>query len=297
MNDYLLFMDVSGDLDPQFAIDHDIHLVPMQFIIGGEPKTYDYNDTDADFKDFYKAVKDEVSIKTTQVTPYAYEEIFGPYLAEGHSVLFLCLSSGLSSTVNSARQAALNLKEQYPDVDLVVIDSLNATAGMGLLAEQMAYNRENGMSIQENYERINYLRGCMRINTYVDNLTALKNGGRVSAATAFFGGMLDIKPLICINKEGGLDVWGKNRGVNKSIKVLMDYYREHHSDDPDSVVYLCDADEQKNTDEIERQILEINPNAIIKRRYLSPIIGAHLGHGAIAIGYWEKPAEEAPAAE
>ncbi len=293
MSDYLLFMDVSGDLDHQFAIDHDIHLVPMQFIINGEAKTYNYSDSEIDLVDFYRLIKEEVSVKTTQVTPFAYKEIFSPYLAQGYSILFLCLSSGLSSTVNSAQEAALELKEEYPDVEVRVIDSLNATAGMGLLAEQMAYNKENGMTLEENYNSINHLRHCMRINCYVDNLTALKNGGRVSAATAFFGGMLDIKPLICINKPGGLDVWGKNRGVKKSIKALVDYYAEHHNDDPDSVVYVCDADEHENSEKVIQEILAINPNAIIKRTFISPIIGAHLGKGSVLIGYWEKTEDAA----
>ena len=292
MSDYLLFMDVSGDLDPQFAIEHDIHLVPMQFIINGEAKTYNYTDSEIDLVDFYKFVKEEVQIKTTQVTPYIYKEIFGPYLAQGYSILFLCLSSGLSSTVNSAQEAAMELKEEYPGVELKVIDSLNATAGMGILAEQMAYNKEKGLSLDENYESIQHLRHCTCVNAYVDNLTALKNGGRISSATAFFGGMLDIKPLICINKAGGLDVWGKNRGVHKSMDALINYYKEHHCDDPDSIVYVCDADENKNSDELARRILEVNPNAVIKRRMLSPIIGAHLGHGSLVLGYWQKDTGE-----
>ncbi len=289
MNDYVLFVDVACDLTIDYIREHDIHLIPMTFDVKGETKTYNYGESDFTIQEFYNWVDNNVPILTTLVTPFAYEEFFRPFLEQGHSILFLCMSSGCSSTVNSAYQAARELKEEFPDLDVKVVDSLAVSGGISILAEKMVENKESGMSLEDNYMNIKELTSRSYSYAHVDSLETFKNTGRISATSAFFGGIIGIKPLVCLDEKGTVLALEQNHGVKKSLNSMVNHYVEDHSDEPNSTVYICDGCQKKIADELERRIREVNPNAVIKRTDLSPIIGGHTGPGTVLMGYWLKP--------
>ncbi len=287
MKEYKLFMDVSGDVDHEIADKANVQLVPMDFIIGSSTYTYTDRDDGINLLDFYKYVKDRVHISTTQITPAYYEEFFDSTLKQGYSVLYLCLSSGLSSTYESACKAAKSLKEKYPDVDFVPIDSLQATVGMGLLCERMIENKANGMTIEQNRDDVLALRTHITTTGVVDDLEALQRGGRISKTVAVIGGLLNFKPVILVNPDGTLSMSTTTHGIKKSLKYMTDLYDETH--DPNSnVLYIMHADEDKNSLSLVEMIKEKYPNVQIRRRLLSPIIGAHLGVGLVGMGFIKK---------
>ncbi len=287
MKDYKLFMDVSGDIDGEFATENDIKFVPMDFIIDGEVQQYTADENGLDLKTFYDNIKSKKVIKTTQINPTFYEEFFRQYLASGQSVLYLCLSSGLSSTFNSAVIASENLKKEFPNAVFLPVDTLLATAPMGLLAERMVANKKSGMTIEENANDLNDIKHQISGYVMVDDLDTLKRGGRISSAVAFFGSVLGIKPIVELS-EGTLSMMDKQKGVKRAIAKMSEIFRARHDFTISNTVYIVDAFEDENAIMLEQLVKEIDPSSLIKRVKLSPIIGAHLGSGAVAMTYFGK---------
>ena len=197
----------------------------------------------------------------------------------------LCLSSGLSSSYNSATIAVEELKEKYPDVDIIVVDSLRATGIEGLIAERMIENKEKGLSIQENCADLLEFRTKTFACAYVDDLDALKRGGRISKTVAFVGGLLGIKPLIQFLPNGTLDMWGKQRGYKLSIQNMIQYYLDRADVDNAHTVYITHANDINYANELAQKIKDVSPLAEIKIRILSPIIGVHLGPSAMVLAF------------
>lgn len=278
-------MDVAGDVMDNFVEEGKVELVPMEFVINGVAQYYTGKADGIDVIDFYKSVKSRADIKTTQITPAVYEEYFDKYLAKGYSALYLCLSSGLSSTFQSACVASKNLKEKYPDVELLAIDTLRATACTGILCEKMIANKEAGMSLRDNYYDLEVFKYKLDACCYVDDLDSLVRGGRLGRGTAIIGKMLDIKPLITFTPDGKLRNWGKQRGIKLTIKKLVEFYSQYADLNDKNPLYICHADEETNARELANKVKEANPDCEIRIRLLSPIIGAHLGPGALVLGF------------
>ena len=203
--------------------------------------------------------------------------------------MYLSLSSGLSGTFQSSNLAARDLMEEYEGVSIISVDSLAATAGMGLLAEAAVYNREKGMSIEENADWLN--ENKLRINHWfmVEDLMYLKRGGRVSATTALVGTTLNIKPILTIDREGKLPNIDKKRGVKAALNRLFELYQSSAKESEqefENTIYLIHADDSGKVDITEKLIKDVNPNAQIKKMMLSPIIGAHVGPGMTAVVHW-----------
>ncbi|MDE6550895.1 MAG: DegV family protein [Clostridia bacterium] len=288
MQDYLIFTDASADLDVEFAKAHDIGFIPMQYEIGDEVRVFNGDEPDDVVKVFYDGLRSGKGAKTTQITPFIYEELFSPYLEQGHTVIYLSLSSGLSSTYESSRTAADNLNSKYSGVKLLPIDSLGATGMMGIMAERLAFNREAGMSAEDNVADIIKFRAKLHGECFVDDLMHLKRGGRIGAATAVIGTLLNIKPLICLTGEGKLVNFDKVGSERLAVKSMRQTYEETADIDSNAAVYICDADNAKMADLLESAILKVNENAVIRRKALSPIIGTHLGPESVAIFYLRK---------
>ena len=287
MKDYLLFTDVSADIDEKYVQDGKIKLVPMEFFINNEVQVYTADKDGLDLVEFYDEIKKKTVVKTSQITPNKYEEYFRPYLEQGYSCLYLGISKGLSAAYQSSLIAVQNLKEEFPDVDLVSVDTDCVTSLLGMLSERMIENKEKGMSLQENAEDLVNAKSMIKGFTFVDDLQALKRGGRISAATAFIGAMLNIKPVIEMS-GGTLHMIGKQKGIKKTISYLAELFKKHYNPEISNTVYICDACEKEVAAELEKVIKEIEPDCEIKKTFLTPIVGAHLGSGAIIISFWGK---------
>ena len=285
MEDYLLFMDVSGDIDEKYIEEKKVQLVPMEFFINNDVEVYTGDKTGMDLVKFYDEIKNKTIVKTSQITPNKYEEFFRPYLEKGYSCLYLGISKGLSAGFQSSLVASRNLKEEFPDVDFISIDTDCVTALLGLLAERMIENKEKGMTLKENVDDLNEMKTKIKGFCFVDDLQALKRGGRISAATAFLGAMLNIKPIIEM-KEGTLHMIGKQKGLKKSLITLGEHFKNNYSSEISNSVYILDACESDYADELEKIIRELAPDVNIKRRLITPIVGAHLGSGALVIAFW-----------
>lgn len=287
MKDYLLFMDVSGDIDEKYIEEKKIQLVPMELFINDEVETYTADKNGMDLVKFYDEIKKKTIVKTSQITPNKYEDYFRPYLEKGYSCLFLGISKGLSAGFQSSQVASRNLKEEFPDVDFISVDTDCTTALLGLLAERMIENKEKGMTLKENVQDLNEIKTKIKGFCFVDDLQALKRGGRISSATAFLGAMLNIKPIITMT-GGTLQMIEKQKGLKKSLVSLGGHFKNNYSPEISNSVYILDACESDYADELEKIIKDIAPECNVKRRLITPIVGAHLGSGALVLAFWGK---------
>ncbi len=279
---YLIYTDASADVDLSRLAEGALTFVPMRYMVGEEERICSTLESEETLKKFYQAQREGKSTRTSQITPNAYREAFEPVVKEGTSVLYLCLSSGLTKTYDSVCLAASELAEDYSEAKVVAVDTLSATAGMGIMIERAVANREKGMSIEENAED---LRNCAKQTVHwfmVDDLMYLKRGGRLSATAAVLGSALNLKPVLMVDEEGKLVTVEKKRGHKVALKCILEKYREHKNGLYGNRVYIVHGDAPELADEMEKLILKENPDADISKVMLCPVIGSHTGPGMIA---------------
>ena len=218
---------------------------------------------------------------TSAVNVGEFEEAMEPVLAAGNDVLCLCFSSALSTTYQSAVIAAGELSEKFPERKIFVVDTLCASLGQGLLVWLCAQEQKKGRSIEEVRDFAEETKGNICHWFTVDDLNHLKRGGRVSAAAAFFGTMLAVKPVLRVDGQGRLIPTEKRRGRRASLTALMDHMAETVTD-PGTVFIShgdCLADAELVAGEIRRRFQ--TPEVYIN--YIGPVIGSHAGPGTVAL--------------
>lgn len=283
MNDYIICMDASGDIIKEKADENGIEFVPMEYSLGEAMRTSQGCESEELLKKFYDGQRNGDMTKTSQISPFMYEEYFKQFLKNGKSILYFCLSSGLSSTYQSSILAAENLKEEYPNVEVLPVDTLAATGGIGLLVEKAIENKKNGMDIHENFESVQALVPYLRHFFMVQDLMYLKRGGRVSAATAIVGSALNIKPILKIDENGKLTTIDKKRGNKAAMSALFTYFKENYNPKLGNTIYICDGDTPDLAKSLTAKVQEAVPGIIVRRMMLSPIIGAHTGPGMLSM--------------
>ncbi len=280
---YVIFSDISADIPAGYAKENDIRFISMRYSLGDEDRVCEEIETEEVLKQFYNGQRNGDLTRTSQISPQVYMDVFTLVLREGKDILYLALSSGLSSTYQSSCLAAGQLKEQFPEREIVCVDSLAATGGMGLLLEAAVQNRKEGMAPAENGKWLedNRLKVCHWF--MVEDLMYLKRGGRVSAATAVVGSALNIRPVLKIEEDGTLKNFAKARGTKRALNSLVDYYEAAGDKKPGERVYILHADSQENAEYLEEKVKQINPQCSVTKMMLSPIIGAHTGPGMCAV--------------
>lgn len=225
MKDYQIFSDSSCDLPSDLLNKHAIRLIP--FYVSFDQDTYYKEHIDISIEEFYEKLSGKNVYSTTSMpTVQDYISSFKKALSDGLDVLCLCLTHKFSGSYQSAMNAKSILEEQYPDSTIEVIDSIQATAGQGLLLLQTAYMKEAGYSLEEVTEIINKLKYTARIMFTVDTLDYLAKGRRIGKVVSLAGTMLDIKPLIQL-KDAELIPYSQVRGRKKSLEKIFEMTKEY----------------------------------------------------------------------
>lgn len=281
MNNYVIFTDSCCDVSPETLAKWDVTYADMTFTFVGEDK--EYIGTDISNKDFYDRMKQGAIAKTAAINAAAFTDAFEPILKEGKDILYVAFSSGLSTTVNSANMAVADLKEQYPDRKIIVVDTLAASAGGGLMV-YMAVNKKNeGVTLEENAAYIESLVPNHCIWFTVDDLEYLKRGGRVSPLVALAGGILGIKPILKMDDEGHLIKVSTARGRKNAIEALASKYAELSFEEKNTPIFISHAeceDEAKRLADILKERHNADVTMITE---IGPVIGSHAGPGTIAM--------------
>ncbi|MGN0777339.1 MAG: DegV family protein [Candidatus Ventricola sp.] len=281
---YTIITDSCCDLNPKIIRKYErLEIVPLSYTIGGETKPQPIDD-EAAVRAYYARLRAGEMSTTSQVSPAQWQEVFLRHAKNGEQVLCLVFSSGLSGTYGSACVARDMVLEEVPDAVIEVIDTLNASAGQGMMVCDVLDNRDAGMSLQENAAWIS-----ARIQNYaswftVDDLNFLKRGGRCSPSAAFFGSMLSIKPVLHVNDEGKLIARSKVRGRHQALKALAQKMTELEGA-KDQWVFISHGDCEEDALFVKQKLVELvgcDPDKIVLS-LVGPVIGSHSGPGTVAV--------------
>lgn len=281
MNDYVIFTDSACDLSPALLKEWGVGYRNLTFRFND--RETEYSNEDMDTFSFYNKMRAGGIAKTAAVNADAFGADFEKILSEGKDVLYLGFSSGLSTTYNSARIASLQLKEQYPDRKIVVVDTLAASAGQGLIVYLTVEEKKKGASIEEAAKFAEDLIPRMGIWFTVDDLVYLKRGGRVSPTAAFVGNLLGIKPVLYMDDAGHLIPVAKVRGRKSAITALADKYTELAACKESGTVYISHGDCIKDAQTLADMLKERHGIEVSIITDVGPVIGAHSGPGTLAL--------------
>ena len=285
MSDFVILTDSSADLSAELAAQIGVQVLPLSFIMD-DHTYYNYPDNrEMDPHRFYERLRGGELATTNAVNVAQYTEALEPLLQAGKDVLILAFSSGLSTTYNSSRLAVEELSTKYPDRKLYTVDTLCASLGQGLLVWYAARERDKGHSIAEVRDWIEERKLNLCHQFTVDDLHFLKRGGRISAATAVVGSMLQIKPVLHVDNEGHLINIGKVRGRHASLKALVDRMEETAIDSGSLTVFISHGDCLEDAETVAGMVKKRFGVQDIYINYVGPVIGAHSGPGTVALFY------------
>ena len=282
MNDYIITTDNNADLPEDFYKNHEVGCTYLSCTLEG--KEY----TEGNFlpvEEFYNKMRAGSMPTTSQVNPESARALFEPYLKDGRDILHIAFSSGLSGTFNSCRIAAEELMQEYPGRRVLVLDSLSASLGQGLLVYLAQERKEKGGSIEDVANWVEtHKRNIVHLFT-VDDLDHLYRGGRVSRTTAFLGGMLNIKPILHVDDAGKLIPIGKVRGRKKSLLELADLMDRKIGSYAKScnMIFISHGDCREEAEFLARKIKQKYQITTELINDVGAVIGAHSGPGTMAL--------------
>ncbi|MDY3986820.1 MAG: DegV family protein [Peptoniphilaceae bacterium] len=283
---YQIITDVTADIDLSLykGLPEPI-IIPMEVIMGGQTYIYGKDGT-ITVEEFYERLRSGEAAQTSQINPTVYTEYFRKILEEGKDVLYLCFSSGLSGTIQSAILCMEKLREEFPDRKLYCVDTLAASAGEGLFVEGVLRKQAEGLSIEEVVAWAEEHKLFMCHWFTVDSLDHLRRGGRVSAAEAFLGTALQIKPVLHVSEEGKLIPMEKARGQKKAIQSQVRHIAEGWKPELGKRVWIGHGDCMERAQELAEKVRELYADAQIDIVPIGPVIGAHAGPGVLSLFYW-----------
>ena len=285
MRNFVITTDTTSDLPAEYVNKHQIGMLSL---------TYTVNDTTYNWwnplpvSDFYNYMREGSLPTTSQVNPEEAREIFESIIKEQDAdILHIAFSSGLSGSYNSSRIAAEELAEEYPDHKIVIIDSLSASLGEGLLVHKAVTMKEAGHSLEEIAAWIEENKLNVVHNFTVNDLFHLYRGGRVSKTAAFLGTMINLKPILHVDDEGHLIALSKVRGRKKSMTALVDAMEQQIGSykDKNDVIFIGHGDCEEEAQRVADMIKERLGFESYLINHVGPTIGAHTGPDVIVLCY------------
>ena len=289
MSDYILSCCSTADLSKEHFQSRDIHYVCFHYFVNGVEYSDDLGES-MPFDEFYAKIAAGADTKTSQVNISEYVDYFTEFLEQGKDIVHVTLSSGISGTINSARNAASILRERYPERKIYIVDSLGASSGYGLLMDTAATKRNEGLSAEELTEWLEANKLKLHHWFFSTDLTSYVRGGRISKTAAVFGGLLEICPLLNMDNLGRLIPRAKIRTKKRVIKEIVSKMEQDAQDglDYSGKCYIsqsaCMEDARAVADLVEAKFPKLNGKVEINS--VGTTIGAHTGPGTVALFFW-----------
>lgn len=280
MSEYRIITDSCCDLTQAQYAELGAVYAPLSVHFGTE--THDNFSEPEQLQEFYSRLRAGEFASTSAVNPDGWKQIMEPILAQGQDILCIAFSSKLSGTCQSAFIAAEELKEEYPERTIRVVDSLCLSLGQALLLWHASRLRAAGSSLEEvaTWCEENKQHVCHYIA--VDGLDHLKRGGRIDSKTAFVGGMLRLKPVFSVTEAGVLSAPEKARGWKGAMDMILANFKEKSANWENDIVCVAHGDNLKCAEELaERFRNECGVKKVILS-YVGGVIGSHLGPGTIS---------------
>ncbi len=283
MNSFAISTDSGADLPKDYCREHDIAVLPLPVNLDGQ--TYE----DMDVTSFYQKLRNGAMPTTSAANLEDTTKLFRRILSTGQDLLHIAFSSGLSSSCGTAFLAAEQVRPEFPERTLVVIDSLCASLGHGLLVHQAVKRRAQGMSLSATAQAIESIKGNVVHNFTVDDLHHLHRGGRVSKATAVVGSLMGIKPVLHVDDEGHLVAVGKARGRRASIQALVDRMSTQMEGFDNPEVFISHGDCLADAEYLAGLVRNKFGISDILIGDIGPTIGTHSGPGTLALFFLGAP--------
>ena len=286
---YVLSCCSTADLTMEHFLSRDIRYICFHYELDGVQYPDDLGQT-VPFDKFYAAMAAGAETKTSQVNVDEFVAYFTPMLEAGQDILHVCLSSGISGVSNSAMAAKEELEARYPDRKILVVDSLGASSGYGLLMDKLADLRDGGMELEALYDWAMAHRLQLHHWFFSTDLTFYVKGGRISKASGWFGTMLKICPLLNMDDAGKLIPRYKIRTKPKVIEAIVDKMAEHAEGgfDYSGKCYIsnsgCYEDARAVADLVEQRFPHLDGKVEIYS--VGTTIGSHTGPGTVALFFW-----------
>lgn len=279
-----IFADSASDLPQSYFEENDVELFPLSVLLDGK----EYDDiVEINSKEVFDAIRQGQQPKTSQVSPDLLMKTWKELAASGEDGIYIAFSSQLSGTYQTAVMTSDQVKEGNPSMNLVLIDSRCASLGYGLLVKEAVRLREEGLNVREIERKIRAMASHMEHLFTVEDLDYLAKGGRVSKASAFFGGLLNIKPLLHV--EGGkLVPIEKHRGRKKVLRRMIEVMEERGSNLEEQTLAISHGDDEATALEFKAMIEEVIQPKAIEIHQIGSVIGSHAGPGTIALFFLNK---------
>ena len=291
MSEFILSCCSTADLSKEHFESRDIHYICFHYELNGKQYPDDLGQS-IPFDQFYKAMTEGAETKTSQINISEYLEYFTGFLEQGKDVLHVSLSSGISGSFNSAKNAAAIAMERYPDRKVYVVDSLGASSGYGLLMEYLADKRDDGANIDELYSWIEENKLKMHHWFFSTDLTFYIKGGRISKAAGFMGTLLGICPLLNMDDNGRLIPREKIRTKKRVIEQIVKKMEECADDglNYSGKCYISHSECIDDARAVAKLVKERFPNidGEIVINYVGTTIGSHSGPGTVALFFMGK---------
>ena len=287
---YVVCCDSAGDLSLEECRARNIATIPYKYTLGDKDCLDDLVSVTPEV--FFKTMEDGAMTRTSQPNTEDYVSFWEPFLESGKDIVHLCLSSGISGGILSANVAKGLCGEKYPDRKIYVIDSLAASRGLGLFADKLADMRDEGKSAEELYGWAEEHKLSLHHWFYTTDLKYFVRGGRVSKASGWVGSLLNICPLLHVDKDGHLTPVKKCRGKKAVMKAMIEMMEENaeNGDGYSEKCFICNSARQQEAEEIAAKVEERykNMNGKVHIGSIGPVIGAHTGPGTVALFFWGK---------
>lgn len=282
--DYIIATASTCDLTREYLDQHKIPFISYTYILGDE--SYEDDCREETRNDIYKRMRNGEILSTSAINTYTYHEFFEELLKQGKDIIFMDMARPLSSSYRFCDEAIEELKEDYPDREIISVDTRCVSGGLGMLVENVVDLYENGASKTEVLDWIEKNKLCIVHRFTVDDLNWLKRGGRVSNASALVGTLLSIKPVLYVPDEGTLVATAKVRGRKSALNAIIDSIKKDVIN-PDGMTFrILHADCMEDAEYVKNALLEVFPNVKeITITGLGVVIGAHCGPGLFAIFY------------
>ena len=286
---YVLSCCSTADLSREHFEARGIHYVCFHYALDGVEYLDDLGQS-MPFDEFYAKMAAGADTRTSQVSITEYVEHFSRFLEQGLDVIHVCLSSGISGTINSAQNAALIVRERYPERKIYIIDSLGASSGYGLLMDGAADRRDEGLSVDECARWIEDNRLKLHHWFFSTDLSFYVKGGRISKTAAIFGGLLEICPLLNMDDQGRLipryKIRTKKRVIRECVRKMEEHARGGHDYDGKCYISMsaCLPEARAVADLVEEKFPKLNGKVVINS--VGTTIGSHTGPGTVALFFW-----------
>ncbi len=286
MNDYVITCCSTVDLTNEFLDKNNVQYLEFKYLMN-DKEYYDDMGKSISPKEFFKKINDGAMPTTSQNNSDRYIKFWEPILKNGKDIIHITLSSGISGSYNSARLAKQYLDEKYPNSKLIVIDSLGASSGSGLIVSYLIDMKKEGKTIEECEKWA--LENRLNVHYWFTStdLTSYRRGGRISSTSFFVGTLLKICPVMNVDTSGKLIPRKKIRTKEKAIKELLNCMEEHATNglDYEGKCYICNSDCEEDASKLKEMIEEkfIKLKGKVEIFSIGAVIGSHSGPGTVAL--------------